>query len=364
MVPVSQIAYQMKKFFIFLSGFLLTVVASAQPCLHEGRGFYSQDDVDLFHRDNPNCTVIQGDVIISGGDIKNLDSLRGLVAIEGYLDISHTELLGDLSGLDSLRSVGGHFGIYSNLNLRTLKGLGHLLAVGDNFEIFDNPILRDLKGLDTLSTVGRNFWVGSNPVLDTLKGLTNLRLISGLLQINDNAALKSLSELRNLKNLGEELLIYSNPSLQSLSGLDSIRPGMIPAISIYNNQVLSVCDVYSVCKYFDVTWGSVTIYDNKVGCNNKAEVKAGCDTLGVPAMPPGMPILIYPNPTSGTLSIQITGSTQQFLASLTDVTGREALSLSLTDPETLIDIGKLPGGVYFLKLRSGSRNFASKIVKY
>ncbi len=354
----------MKKFIIFFSCFLLSFMASAQPCLHEGRGFYSQDDVDLFHRDNPNCTVIQGDVIISGDNIKNLDSLRGLVSIEGYLDISHTELLGDLSGLDSLRSIGGHFGIYSNLNLRTLKGLGHLLSVGDNFEVFDNPVLKDLKGLDTLATIARNFWIGSNSVLDAFKGLTNLNSVGGLLQINDNPALRSLSELGNLKNLGEELVIYSNQSLQSLSGLDSIRPGMLPSISIYNNQVLSVCDVYSVCKYFDVTWGSIMIYNNKSGCNTKAEVKAGCDTLGVPTIQPGLPFLIYPNPTGGTLSIQIINSPQQFLASLTDITGREVLSLTLADPETLIDMRKLPGGVYFLKLRSGNRNFASKIIKY
>ncbi|MCX6283579.1 MAG: T9SS type A sorting domain-containing protein [Bacteroidetes bacterium] len=354
----------MKKLFLLLSGILLSFYVSAQPCLHDGRGFYTQVDVDLFHRDNPNCTVIQGDVIISGSDIKNLDSLRGLVSIEGYLDISHTELLGDLSGLDSLRAIGGHFGIYSNLNLRTLKGLGHLQLVGDNFEIFDNPVLRDLKGLDTLAAITRNFWIGSNPVLDTLKGLKNLRSIGGLLQVNDNLALKGLRELGNLKNLGQELLIYSKQSLRSLSGLDSIRPGMIPAISIYNNEVLSVCDVYSICKYFDVTWGSVTIYNNRAGCNNKAEVKAGCDTLGVQTLQAGLPFLLYPNPTSGTLSIQVLNNLQQFHLSLSDIRGREILGMVMTEPETLIDLGKLPGGIYFMRLVSGSQNFASKIIKY
>ncbi|MCX6281144.1 MAG: T9SS type A sorting domain-containing protein [Bacteroidetes bacterium] len=354
----------MKKLFIIFSGILLSFMVSAQPCLHEGRGFYTQEDINSFHTDNPNCTEIQGDVIISGTDITNLDSLRGVVAIDGYLEISHTELLGSLSGLDSLRTVGGHFGIYTNLALNNLSGLSHLRSVGGNFEIFDNPVLASLKGLDTLASVAKNLWIGSNPLLVKLNGLHHLGSIGGLLQINDNGLLKDLVELHHLKDLGAELVIYSNMSLHSLSGLDSIHPGMLPSITVYNNDSLSVCDVYSICRYLEVPWANVTINNNRIGCNSRAEVKTGCDTLGVETHIPVNPFIVYPNPTHGSLTIQIANQSSGVQISLLDISGREMLWAVVNEPETTLDLGKLPGGIYFMRVLSGDRSFTLKVVKF
>lgn len=70
--------------FTFALIFYLSVV-SAQPCLPEGITFYTQTQIDSFQVNYPNCTEVEGSVLIEGNDITNLDGLEVLNAIGGYL---------------------------------------------------------------------------------------------------------------------------------------------------------------------------------------------------------------------------------------------------------------------------------------
>ena len=57
----------------------------AQPCLPEGITFTTQEQIDNFQINYPNCTEIEGDVIIEGDDINNLNGLNVLNSIGGFL---------------------------------------------------------------------------------------------------------------------------------------------------------------------------------------------------------------------------------------------------------------------------------------
>jgi hypothetical protein len=74
-------------------------------------------------------------------------------------------------------------------------------------------------------------------------------------------------------------------------------------------------------------------------------------------------INVYPNPTTGELSVV----SYQFSVSeivIYDVSGRALLSqVSLMSPETTIDISDLPGGVYFVKIRTEAGEVVRKVVK-
>lgn len=353
----------MKKLFVLITSLLLSSTVSSQYCLHDGRGFYTQEDVDKFPTDNPNCKVIQGDIIISGGDIKNLDSLMGVTSIEGYLDITHTELLWSLKGLDSLQTIGGRFGIYANSGLFNLEGLGRLKSVGGVFEIFGNPYLVNLKGLDTLAFIGKNLWIGANPVLDSLKGLKNLSAIGGLLQINDNFSLTNLRELDNLKSIGGEIIINSNPSLIRLNGLDSINAGSIGGLVIYDNENLSVCSVYGICRYLEISYASVSIYHNAVGCNNRPEVKAGCDTLSVENLNSYKVCSIYPNPSAGKINVEISEDQLPGKLSVLDLNGVELRSQPIVKAVNCVDISDLKKGVYIVRLINRNTVETIKMIK-
>ncbi len=64
---------------------LFTIHLSSQPCLPSGIVFSSQEQIDNFQTSFPNCTEIEGDVLIEGNDITNLDGLSVLDAFGGNL---------------------------------------------------------------------------------------------------------------------------------------------------------------------------------------------------------------------------------------------------------------------------------------
>ena len=57
----------------------------AQPCLPQGITFNTQEQIDNFQTNHPNCTEIEGGVKIEGNDITNLDGLNVITSIGEYL---------------------------------------------------------------------------------------------------------------------------------------------------------------------------------------------------------------------------------------------------------------------------------------
>ncbi|MBW6461230.1 MAG: T9SS type A sorting domain-containing protein, partial [Bacteroidales bacterium] len=90
--------------------------------------FFSQDDIDNFQNNYPNCTEIEGNVTLEGSDIVNLNGLSIVTSIGGNLDIYANAALTSMSGLDNLDSIGGNLQIYANAALTSLSGLENIEA--------------------------------------------------------------------------------------------------------------------------------------------------------------------------------------------------------------------------------------------
>ncbi len=60
---------------------LFTVNLFSQPCLPSGITFSTQDQIDNFSINYPNCTEIEGYVLIEGSNITNLDGLEVLTSL-------------------------------------------------------------------------------------------------------------------------------------------------------------------------------------------------------------------------------------------------------------------------------------------
>jgi len=98
----------MKKFTILLCFLaLLQGTAFAQSCLPDGITFTTQAEIDNFQTNNPNCTEIEGNVMIDGPNITNLNGLNVLTSIGGYLAIWSTNNMISLAGLDNVTSIAG-----------------------------------------------------------------------------------------------------------------------------------------------------------------------------------------------------------------------------------------------------------------
>ena len=153
----------MKKFtlsiILALSSFALSA-QSACTCLPEGITFSTQADINNFTTNYPGCVKIEGDVLISGQYITNLNGLSVLTSIGGELFIGDdwpgSSSLTSLAGLENLTSIGGNLHLYRNYALTNLSGLENLNSIGGDLVIHIN-ILTSISGLENVSSIGGVF---------------------------------------------------------------------------------------------------------------------------------------------------------------------------------------------------------------
>ncbi len=194
--------------------FLFSLIASfsnAQNCLPSGIIFASQAEVDAFPSNYPNCTEIDGTVIIGSNlpctfgttsDINNLDSLNQIISINDDLSIGLNPDLVNLNGLDGLTNIDGDLIVFCNDNLASLNGLNNLTIVGGATSIGFNSA-----------------GYGGNAKLQNLTGLTSLTNPS--LGISNNSSFKNFVGLNTINSL-QSLTVHNCDSLENFIGLENI----------------------------------------------------------------------------------------------------------------------------------------------
>ncbi|GLR15917.1 GEVED domain-containing protein [Portibacter lacus] len=197
----------------------------------------NQTQVDTFSQ-----TEVIGNLIITGADITNLDSLSALSSVTGYFTISNNPELLNLEGLSSLASIG-RLHISYNESLLSLEGLSSLtsleqMSIISNESLFNidafsaisslyylrvtgNPKLPNLNALSSLDSVTAELIINGNNLLSNLEGLSALRYVGGRVEIINNETMSNLQGLTTLNTVGG-LLIRNNPILQSLNGLNNL----------------------------------------------------------------------------------------------------------------------------------------------
>jgi len=197
--------------------------------------FTTQQEIDDFPTDYPDCTQILGNVTItSESEITNLNGLSAVTSIAGNLLIAGNWDLLNLAGLNALTSVGGYLEFQAT-SLTSLNGLNALNSVGGELRIYYNPVLTNLSALNSLTSIG------------------------GTLSITENTA------------------------LTSLSGLDNINPMSFNNLVITNNSsALTFCGVQSICDFLSIPTNFVTISGNGSGCNDQPEIEASCLSVQCP----------------------------------------------------------------------------------
>ncbi len=351
----------MKKFaLLIVLAFIIQASVLSQACLPEGIVFTAQLQIDNFQTNYPNCTVIEGDVEINGGDITNLDGLSVLTAIEGELEIGYTGSLINLSGLDNVTSIGETLRIYMNNGLTSLTGLDNLTSIGENLRITNNTVLTNLSALNNLTSVTENLRIYMNDALISLSGLDNVTFVGDNLRITNNTILNSLSALNSLTSIGGELAVDNNDSLTSLTGLENIEAATITELSIRNNFSLSTCEVKSVCDYIAIPNGDITIYGNATGCSSKEEVEIACDNAGVSDINFKHSITIYPNPAKKEIFISAKNGIIINEVNIYNQIGQKVLHENQII--SLIDVSMLEQGLYIIELVSNEIKIKEKLI--
>jgi hypothetical protein len=365
----------MKKFIFTLLLFIFFYERSfSQSCLPEGITFTTQAQIDSFQVNYPGCMEIEGDVYISNSNITNLNGLNVLSSIGGNLAIDSNDLLPNLTGLNDIISIGGNLKIEVNAALTSLTGLNNVTYIGNGFNLgyFEgegNPSLTNLKGMEGLTSV-RHMYINDNSALTSLTGLDNLTTIEGVLSIGTfppgNHSLKSLTGLESLVYIGDALEVGFNDSLTSLTGLDNVEANTLSDLYIYWNSSLSNCAVQSICDFLAAPNGTVEIHDNATGCNSAVEVDSACIYLYNSDVNDFSSFLIYPNPTSTHIKIELPNSTKpvkNIFLTITDINGQQMIERQISEPQTVVDVYGLKAGIYFVKVTDKNTVRMGKFVK-
>lgn len=386
---------------------------SSQSCLQDGITFATQNQIDNFQLNYPNCSHIEGSVIIAGDDINNLlglnilDSIGGSLTIGGYyfsnphltritglesitfiggdLKVVETATLNNLTGFTSVQEIGGSLVINSNHSLKNIASLNNLTLVGEDvriqsnyamnyleglngllhiegtLEFYRNTNLINLSGIENITHIGGNLSLNHNHVLENLDALKNLVSINGGLGIAYNHGLTNLIGLENLTSIGGPLHIKFNNGLTSLEGISNIASWSIDPLYIFDNPLLTTCEVQSVCEFLVNPHGNCIIEDNASGCNSIEEVEYACLTIGLQETNTKPEFSIYPNPNSKLLFISSKDGVHPKEVIIFDQLGNKAILSEYT--QAGIDVSKLPPGFYIVEIITNNYSIKGKLIK-
>ncbi len=383
---------------LLILSILFQIKLVSQSCLPEGITFTNQQQIDNFTTTYPDCTEIEGDVLIRSAYINNLSGLNVLTYIGGDLEIGEPEygesillsvaglsnldsiggnlyILGNSSlnslnglenvnsvggdliittysltslyGLNGITNIGGYFEVFSNYSLINLNGINNLDSIGNYLLIGYNLGLTSLSGLENLSFVGEDMWIVDNYDLLGLDSLYNLTTISGNLMIRRLTSLNSLEGLENISLIGGYLKIYENNLLSSLSGIDNIAGQSISDLYIFDNMALSICEVESVCEYLADPNGLIEVYNNKEGCNSQEQIEVAC-AMSYSEINKNTSFKLFPNPAANKLSIKYQNQTITAKINIYNQLGTRILKTQSYLEN--IDISGLENGVYFVEI--------------
>ncbi|NRB48634.1 MAG: T9SS type A sorting domain-containing protein [Saprospiraceae bacterium] len=151
----------------------------------------SQQAVNDFATNFPNCTEITGDLTISGLDIVDVSPLSSITSVQGNVNFNNCIALPSLAGLSNLQTIGGELFIAFNDILTDLDGLSSLTSVGSSVRILGNFSLLNVNGLSNLATIGGNLEIGDNSSLTNLDGVCPVIAAGGItgdINIGNNGA--------------------------------------------------------------------------------------------------------------------------------------------------------------------------------
>lgn len=233
----------MKKVYVLLTGLLLSITVLSQNCIPDYIWFTMQAQIDSFQVNYPGCTEIEGDVLIHGSGITNLNGLHVLTAVGGDLEIQTVIYLTSLTGLNQLTSIGGNLNIEDNDVLPNLIGLEGLTAIGGDLIITYNNVLTSLEGLDNLSAGSiKNLYIHNNFSLTNCDAQNFCEYLSGpngLVEIYYNAeGCNNPSEIAELCGITLPCLPFGNYYFFTQSEIDNYQANFPGCSQIRGNVTI------------------------------------------------------------------------------------------------------------------------------
>lgn len=232
-----------KQYFILILILGIGLRTIAQGCLPEGIKFTTQEQIDNFQTDYPNCSIIEGYIELNGTNISSLMGLNLITKVMGSFIINGTSIA-NLGGLENLLKIGDGLIIISNDMLTNISGLNNLDSICGNLTIGWNDLLPTLSGIDSLNSGSfQNLYIRANHSLtecDVQSICVYLTSPNGTVLIFDNASgcnsrdeIQSLCQTDIQDNSKPKFTVYPNPANEFIN-ICIENNEHIERISIYN----------------------------------------------------------------------------------------------------------------------------------
>ena len=227
--------------------------------------------------ENLNITEIPNNLILNGNySLTNISGFESLTTIGGQLEISDNHNLNEINGFNSLTSINSSLNILNNQSLTTLHTMTNLSQIGGDMVIKENEALYQITNFNNLNSIlgslnieytdlsnlnflynllsiGNDLWLSLNDQLLNIDGLASLNYLGNRLSVIGNDSLTSLNFNNPNHNSDNSFSIYitSNDNLINISGLSNL----VSANSLFfaNNENLQLLDglnnLQSVANY-------------------------------------------------------------------------------------------------------------------
>ncbi|MEM1322432.1 MAG: T9SS type A sorting domain-containing protein [Bacteroidota bacterium] len=342
----------------FLSFLLLSFHTSKAQC--DSFTLSQQSEVDSFLINNPNCTTINGDLTIDGGNssITNLKGIGNVVTIEGDFLIEDTELT-NLEDMKNLQTVNGILKIYNNDIMEALIGLEGLCDLSNGAEIIGNDRLKNLSGMDSIKLMG-GLLIFENDSLQTLKGLEKVDSIksipntpiTGTIEIGKNPQLEHLDALSNVEYMDGKLSVFLNDNLYSIRGLRNIGYENMKELVLNDNMALDACSYANLCAFVAADLGLFLIVRNGLNCLDFYTFSDNCPSTVSTEEVASLEFNVFPNPSSSEMiTVQLPQPIVQGQVELYDQQGRQVAHYFFRNQQQLHILSPESNGIFWLKIK-------------
>jgi len=209
-------------------------------------------------------------------------SITGLNSLQyvGGLRMEEHRRMNSITGFGNLKQINGDCEFISNWRLQHLPSLPGITRIEGDLILSNWPDLIDMSGLDSLRSLGGRLELWST-YLDSLHGLEQLESCVGGLTLY-NLTIQDLDPLSNLKFIDGPLSISEMFYLTNIQGLRNLDPSSIYSftdsldIIIRDNPYLENCSIDIMCEILDAKEKQVHIQDNSPGCDSPLDILTKC----------------------------------------------------------------------------------------
>lgn len=236
--------------FLFIANLVLAQCPSNTFIL-----FNTQEQIDEFGKNYPNCTYLQGLTIDGLNQVgekspQDLRPLRNVKTINNNLKIRNCPKLYDLFGLSGITRIGGILEIYRNDNFIMTYGIQNLVYV-KSIRLYQNPMLRYINGFTRVGSL-EYLEIFQNPSIRNFRGLRNLVKLSGL-QIANCSRIFDLDDFERLTAIGKRISLSRNTNLQG-------------------------CDIDAICNLLADPYAYVYVVNNGPDCTSRQVLEDECNS--------------------------------------------------------------------------------------